>query len=389
VSADAMARPGKDDAARGGSLSLRHVTKDFDDVRAADDVSLDIASGEFVTLLGPSGSGKTTLLRMIAGFVAPDAGSIALDGRDLTRVPAHKRDIGMVFQSYALFPHLTAARNVAFPLRRRGVPRGECERLVRAALDLVRLDGLGTRFPRQLSGGQQQRVALARAVVFQPRLLLMDEPLGALDRRLREALALEIVRISRRLRMTVVYVTHDQEEALVMSDRIAVLERGRILQVGTSRDLYESPASLFVAGFIGESNVFHGVLSSGPHGPFIDSEHGPMPVSTVACAAEGVTFGSPVTVVVRPERVRLSPPGVAAGSIPSSERGTLLAGVLKEAAYLGPVRRYLVTLPNGQVLRAVVQAGQLHDGLPVGARVDVTWRAEDGVVIDARAGADS
>ena len=214
--------------------------------------------GEFVTLLGPSGSGKTTTLRMIAGFTSPTGGSIEIDGQDMTRVPPHRRDVGMVFQNYALFPHMTAAQNVAFPLRMRKQSRAEIDRRVGDALDLVKLRHLADRYPRQLSGGQQQRIALARAVVFEPRLLLMDEPLGALDRKLREALQLEIIRISRELGATVLYVTHDQEEALVMSDRIAIFNEGRIEQLGSGEDLYDRPASLFVADFIGESNILRG-----------------------------------------------------------------------------------------------------------------------------------
>ncbi len=251
--------------ARKGALTLRNLTKIYGDLHAVDDVSLDVAPGEFVTLLGPSGSGKTTTLRIIGGFIKPEAGTVSLDGRDLTKVPPYKRDIGMVFQNYALFPHMTASENVGFPLQMRRVPKAEVKEKVREALRLVRLEELGDRYPKQLSGGQQQRVALARSFSFDPQLLLMDEPLGALDKKLREALQLEVLRISRQLGVTVVYVTHDQEESLVMSDRIAIYNEGRIEQIGTGEDLYERPVSLFVADFVGESNIYRGTLQADPY----------------------------------------------------------------------------------------------------------------------------
>lgn len=240
------------------ALILRGLAKSFGDVLAVDGVDLEVRQGEFITLLGPSGSGKTTTLRMIAGFARQSAGTIEIDGVDMSNVPPHQRDVGMIFQNYALFPHMTAAQNIAFPLEMRRTGRPEIKQRVAEALALVRLEGLGSRYPRQLSGGQQQRIAFARAVVFHPRLLLMDEPLGALDKKLREALQLEVMHISRQLGATVVYVTHDQEEALVMSDRIAIFNRGRIEQLGRGEDLYDRPVSLFVADFIGESNILRG-----------------------------------------------------------------------------------------------------------------------------------
>jgi putative spermidine/putrescine transport system ATP-binding protein len=222
-------------------LQIRNLRKTYSNVVAVDDVSLTVHQGEFLTLLGPSGSGKTTTLMMIAGFVEPTGGSIVLGGRSLTRLPPHKRDIGMVFQHYALFPHLTVAANIAFPLEMRGMRKAEVERRVQAALDLVQLPDFGARYPRELSGGQQQRIALARAIVFEPSLLLMDEPLGALDKKLREHMQLEIKKIHHDLGVTVIYVTHDQEEALVMSDRIAVFNHGSIEQLGSPSDLYDRP----------------------------------------------------------------------------------------------------------------------------------------------------
>ncbi|NLR99933.1 ABC transporter ATP-binding protein [Rhizobium sp. P38BS-XIX] len=225
---------------------------------AIDDISLDIAPGEFMTFLGPSGSGKTTLLSIIAGFVTLNAGSVEIDGQDITNLKPHKRDLGVVFQQYALFPHMTVSQNIAYPLRQRGVSKAEIATKVTHVLDLVQLGDFAHRLPRQLSGGQQQRVALARAVVYEPRALLLDEPLGALDKRLRDRLQLEIARMHRELGMTFVFVTHDQEEALTLSDRIAVFNNGKIVQVGTPTELYQRPNSLFVARFLGESNVMEG-----------------------------------------------------------------------------------------------------------------------------------
>ncbi|ANW03326.1 ABC transporter ATP-binding protein [Bradyrhizobium icense] len=237
-----------------GAVSVDAITKMFGSVKAVDGVSLSVQPGEFVALLGASGSGKSTLLMMIAGFEAPSSGDIKLDGVRINDVPGHRRGFGMVFQNYALFPHMTVAENIAYPLRRRGMSGRDAEREVTKALKLVALDGYGARLPSQLSGGQQQRVALARALVFRPPLLLMDEPLGALDRKLRQQLQMEIKLIHKEVGSTIIFVTHDQEEALSMADRVAVLERGRLQQFGSPRDLYEEPATAFVADFIGEMN---------------------------------------------------------------------------------------------------------------------------------------
>ena len=238
------------------TITLDNVTKTFDGrVLAVDGVTLDIAAGEFFSLLGPSGCGKTTSLRMIAGFELPDSGRVHVAGRDITDLPVHKRDMGMVFQSYALFPHRTVAENVAFGLRMREVPKPDIERRVKAALAQVALTGLEERKPGQLSGGQQQRVALARALVVEPRVLLCDEPLGALDRKLRQQMQFELKELQKRLGVTLVFVTHDQEEALAMSDRIAVMNHGRVEQVGAPTEIYERPRTRFVADFIGEINI--------------------------------------------------------------------------------------------------------------------------------------
>ena len=248
-------------ASRSAALRVEGLVKRFGEVVALDGVSLNIASGELRTILGPSGSGKTTMLKVVAGFETADAGRVLVDGVDITAMPPAKRDIGMVFQNYALFPHLTVARNVAFPLEMRNVARAEIEARVAEALALVELKGLEKRLPRQLSGGQQQRVALARAIVFNPRLLLLDEPFGALDRKLRETMQLEVRRLQRRLGLTTIFITHDQEEALVLSDRIAVMNKGAIQQVASTTEIYERPANDFVADFVGESNIFHGTVT--------------------------------------------------------------------------------------------------------------------------------
>jgi putative spermidine/putrescine transport system ATP-binding protein len=288
------------DAAR-PALAIRGLRRRFGDVMAVDGVDLDVAKGEFITLLGPSGSGKTTTLRVVAGFLAADEGSIEIDGQEMRNVPPYKRDVGMVFQNYALFPHMTAAQNVAFPLQMRGVSRTEQRERIAEALEMVKLPKHGERYPRQLSGGQQQRVALARAIVFRPRLLLMDEPLGALDKKLREALQLEIMRISRQLGSTVIYVTHDQEEALVMSDRIAIFDQGRIQQLGSGEDLYERPRSTFVADFVGESNLLRGRLEREDGAAWLVHGTWRWRVDPALAEAQGVGEDGPAALVVRPE----------------------------------------------------------------------------------------
>ena len=253
-------------AAQSGRLDIEGASKSFGEVAALADVSLGVSAGEFVTILGPSGSGKTTLLKVIAGFETADAGRILVDGSDVTDLDPAQRNIGMVFQNYALFPHMSVARNVAYPLAMRRMAKAEIAKRVAEALEMVELAGMAERLPKQLSGGQQQRVALARATVFQPRLLLLDEPFGALDRKLREQMQLEVRRLQRRLGLTTLFITHDQEEALVMSDRIAVMDKGRLQQVGLPHEIYEAPANPFIADFIGESNIFAGVVEAGRRG---------------------------------------------------------------------------------------------------------------------------
>jgi putative spermidine/putrescine transport system ATP-binding protein len=293
-------------------VRLRGVTKRFGEVVAVDAVDLDIQQGEFFTLLGPSGSGKTTTLRMIAGFEKPDAGSIELGGRDVSRLPPFDRNVNTVFQDYALFPHMTVQENVEYGLRVKRVPRVERRRRAEDALRLVRLQGYGGRKPSQLSGGQRQRVALARAIVNEPQALLLDEPLGALDLKLRQDLQIELKRIQQDLGMTFIYVTHDQEEALAMSDRIAVFNQGRVEQVASPAEMYEQPATEFVAGFIGTSNVIE---------------------------RDGRTF------TVRPEKIRLLDESATEGE----------PGSVRTAIYLGPSTKYVVTLDRGGELTVVQQ----------------------------------
>ena len=319
-------------------LELAGVRKRYDSLVAVDDLDLALAAGEFLTLLGPSGSGKTTTLMMVAGLQQPDAGSIRLNGVSVASLPPYRRDVGMVFQNYALFPHMTVRRNVAFPLEMRGTPAAEIARLVDEALALVKLPDHGERLPKQLSGGQQQRVALARAMVYRPALLLMDEPLGALDRKLREQLQLEIKRVHRERRISVLYVTHDQEEALTMSDRIAVFNKGRIEQIGTPEELYDRPATRFVASFIGDTNLVEGRVL-GVAGGICEIETAAGRIA--ASARTPLEAGAAVFVAVRPERVVLAPVQAAGGG---------LEGVIIEQVFLGTSRKYVVRLADGTEL---------------------------------------
>ncbi|HEX5598355.1 MAG TPA: ABC transporter ATP-binding protein [Micromonosporaceae bacterium] len=353
----------------GASVSVRGVTKQYRDSWALNNVSLDIEAGEFITLLGSSGSGKSTLLNIIAGFTKADTGTVQVDGRDLTRVPPHRRELGMVFQHYALFPHMSVFENVAFPLRRRRVQKQELTRRVQEALDLVELGHLGKRMPAQLSGGQQQRVALARSIVFRPRVLLMDEPLGALDKRLREQLQMEIKRLHRELGITFVFVTHDQEEALAMSDRIALLRHGEIVQVGTPDELYERPTQLYAAQFLGESNVFHGTVE---RGIFREPDSG-INIQVDAAFADG-----PAAVVLRPEKVQVLLPqdAVPAGC-------NALNGTIDEVIYLGSERRFDVGLPGDRRLISRVRSTDRNGGVGPGTPVVVCWDPADALVISA------
>jgi len=360
-------------AGRGASVSLTDLEKKFDRTNAVDGVSLDVRSGEFLTLLGPSGSGKTTTLMMIAGFETPSAGDIAIDGQSVVGMPPYRRNIGMVFQNYALFPHLTVAENIGFPLKQRGVAKAERAKLVGEALELVHLPGYGERYPRQLSGGQQQRVALARAIVFKPRLLLMDEPLGALDKQLRENLQLEMRRLHADLGITFIYVTHDQEEALTMSDRIAVMNDGKVAQIGRPEDLYDRPTSRFVAGFIGESNFMPAVVRG------IEDD-------VVVAECEGVLIralcpgrpasGAKVTLTTRPERLRFAD-GAWNGNAPQNR----LSVTVTEAVFAGERCRYMLRASDGTSMVLKEPSSAAIRRRAVGERTEIAWSVADTILV--------
>jgi spermidine/putrescine transport system ATP-binding protein len=328
----------------GGEVQLVGLVKRFEDVTAVDGIDLEVPGGEFFALLGPSGCGKTTTLRLVAGFEQPTEGRILLDGADMARTPPHKRKVNTVFQSYALFPFLNVADNVAFGLRFQDVPRAEARRRVAEALALVQLQGLEKRHPAQLSGGQQQRVALARALVLNPSVLLLDEPLGALDAKLRKALQVELKALQEAVGITFVYVTHDQEEALTMSDRLAVMAGGRIEQVGSPTELYEEPATTYVAGFLGVANLFHVKAGGGNGGGRCRLRLGDFELE--ASGGDTAATGD-VRVVIRPERVRLEPYGTTGPN--------RVPGMVERLVYQGPATQLVVRLANGDPLHALVQ----------------------------------
>jgi putative spermidine/putrescine transport system ATP-binding protein len=363
------------------ALEVRDLAKSFGPVRAVAGLSLLVEPGEFVTLLGPSGSGKTTTLRMIAGFTAPTSGTVLVDGRDVTDLPANRRDIGMVFQNYALFPHMTAGGNVSFPLEMRRMTRADIQRRLREVFTLVGLTGLEDRSPAQLSGGQQQRVALARALVFRPKLLLMDEPLGALDRKLRQGLQAEVRRLQQRLGITTLYVTHDQEEALVMSDRIAVIRDGALQQVGTGDDLYERPRSLFVAEFIGESNIFRGRLGQAGRDLLLSSKTWSLTVPHAPHEELPVVPGGEAAVVVRHEKLAFSP--APQESVPPQNGRIHVAARAISAVRLGAVWKYDFELADGQTVRASVPAGSDQGSTRPGDHVTIHWAPEDCLLLPA------
>ena len=325
------------------SIALREVRKLYGRVVAVDNVSLTVAKGEFLTLLGPSGCGKTTTLRLIGGFELPSAGEVCIDGVPMDNRPPYRRNVNTVFQNYALFPHLSVGQNVAYGLAMRRVPRGEQKRRVAEALELVRLPHVEQRKPHELSGGQQQRVALARALVNRPAVLLLDEPLGALDLKLRKAMQLELKALNREVGATFVYVTHDQEEALTMSDRIAVMNEGRILQVGAPEEIYERPVNRFVADFVGQTNFLNGRLVAIDGGAAVVEVPGAGTVRAIPPAGDEPMAGRAVTVAVRPERVLL----VGDGGLPEAE-ANVLHGVVAEVVYLGTHSQILVRLPAGE-----------------------------------------
>ncbi|RYB01474.1 ABC transporter ATP-binding protein [Lichenibacterium ramalinae] len=345
-------------------LRVSGLGKSYGSTPALKPTDLDVPKGEFLTLLGPSGSGKTTLLQMICGLTEPTTGRVFIDDVDQTYTPVHRRDLGLVFQHYGLFPHLTVAENIAFPLKMRGQAPTDLARQVTTALDMVQMGSLGTRFPRELSGGQQQRVALARCFVYRPSVILMDEPLGALDKKLREHMQLEIKRLHRETGATVVYVTHDQEEALAMSDRICLMNHAAVEQVGTPQDIYARPRTAFAADFIGLSNIFRGRVTRASDGSaMLDTPQGLLCMDGLEGPASGTA-----ALVVRPEQIAIGGDGQNS-----------VAGTVAEMIYAGSETRMIVALRAGE--RAIVR---LRPGLRVpdlGEAVAIGWRTADAVVI--------
>jgi putative spermidine/putrescine transport system ATP-binding protein len=362
------------------ALEVVGVSKSFGGVVALQEVSFQLLRGEFLTMLGPSGSGKTTTLRIIAGFEQPNNGEVRLHGRDVVGVPPYERNIGMVFQDYALFPHMSVAENIGFPLEARQVPRDERKRRVEEILAVVGLKGFGDRRPRQLSGGQQQRVALARALVFNPEIVLLDEPLGALDKKLRGVMQLEILRIAKSLGTTVISVTHDQEEALVMSDRIALFSQGRLVQIGTPRQLYEQPQTSFVADFIGESNLLHGRYSAATGQILGDGWRADLPLGREAQA--GLSDDEAMTLVVRPENLAIRPFAGSRTMVGNAEALTnRCVGTVRDAIYLGVEFRLVVALPNGILIHARSRELKQMEACRQGVSVELSWLPSDCVAL--------
>ena len=325
-------------------IRFEQVSKSFGGTTAVDDLSLDIYEREFFCLLGPSGCGKSTLLRMLAGFEAPSSGRILLAGQDLVGVPPHRRSVNMMFQSYALFPHMSVARNIAFGLRQDGIPNAEIDARVREMLRLVQLEGLGDRYPEQLSGGQRQRVALARALAKRPKVLLLDEPLAALDKKLREETQFELMDLQFRLGTTFIVVTHDQEEAMTMADRIAVMDRGRVVQVATPGELYEQPKTRFIAEFVGDVNILEGRVAGTEDGLWrIDTPSAAAPL-IVDDPAEVLDVGQVVAIAVRPEKIMIH-------REPPQDGTNLLVGEVWDIGYLGDWTTYRVKLDSGDTIR--------------------------------------
>jgi spermidine/putrescine transport system ATP-binding protein len=365
-------------------VQLDRVTKYFGTVTAVDDVSLDIREGEFFSLLGPSGCGKSTTLRMVAGFEEPDRGSIRIAGADVTDKPANKRNANMVFQNYELFPHMTVYQNVSYGLKIKRVPKAEAKSRTEAMLETVGVGGLGHRRASQLSGGQQQRVALARALVNQPAVLLLDEPLSALDAKLRKRMQLELKTIQHKLGTTFIYVTHDQEEALLMSDRIGIMSNGQLLQVGSAREIYESPGNGFVADFVGSLNEFGlRVDQVADHRAIARLGEGQRVAVGVTA---GIEAGASLRVAIRPERVQLGFPDRVdpTGSSPAAAPGTeqcIVSGVVGEVMYLGPLTHYLVDTPAlGRIVSQQLSERQQARFSP-GDRVVLSWAPDDAFVL--------
>ncbi|WP_336626317.1 MULTISPECIES: ABC transporter ATP-binding protein [unclassified Microbacterium] len=350
-------------------ITLLGLEKKYGSTAVVKSIDLEIRPGEFMTFLGPSGSGKTTTLNMIAGFTSISSGRLEIGGRSVAAVPPHKRDIGMVFQSYALFPHMNVFANVEFPLRRRRLPKAQRATMVRDALEMVRMGEFADRLPSELSGGQQQRIALARALVYQPQVLLMDEPLGALDKKLRDWLQSEIKRIHQEVGSTFVYVTHDQEEALSLSDRIAVFNNGVIEQVGTGEELYERPSTLFVGTFLGESTVFHGAITSRV------GEEVELTSGSARIRARGSVDGGAAAILVRPENLRLT----AGGPDTATSGGERVRVTVLTETYLGTAWRHTVRLPDGTT--GLVRGPRSASTPGVGDQAWLEWDISDAVLL--------
>jgi spermidine/putrescine ABC transporter ATP-binding subunit len=358
----------------GAPVVIEHVGKRFGSVVAVDDLNLTIDSGEFITLLGPSGSGKTTTLMMIAGFEYPDRGEIYIRSQPMVRVAPHRRDIGMVFQNYALFPHMTVAENIGFPLKQRGIAKPEIAAWLAETLEIVRLRGYDARYPRQLSGGQQQRVALARAIIFKPRVLLMDEPLSALDKQLREELQFEIKRLHHQLGITFIYVTHDQREALIMSDRVAVMNEGRLEQLGSPAELYDRPANRFVATFIGESNLLEGSVTAISADRVAVNIAG-MTVSAI-CSARP-EMGARVMLVVRPEKIVFS----ESGTMVESPDLNVVPVQVRDFTFVGEMHRYVLELAPGTTIVMKQEHRFRVSTKNPGVRATIEWHAQDTLIV--------
>jgi len=352
-------------------VTFKNINKRFGEVVALNDINLDVQAGEFLSLLGPSGCGKTTLLRTCAGLETPDTGQVFLEGKDVTEQPPYHRPVNMVFQRWALFPHKTVAENIAFGLALKKVPTSEIKKRVKAMLDLVKMDGYQDRYPKQLSGGQAQRIAVARALVLQPKVLLLDEPLGSLDLKLRKEMQIELINIHNRLGMTFIYVTHDQEEALTMSNRVVVMNSGRIIQDGAPAEIYQRPNSVFAAQFIGEGIFFRGrVIELDRKICRVETAH----FQIICASSPGITISQEITVCIRPERVRIN-------CLPNANTDNQIDGQITNTIFKGPAVHYQVEIPGGQTI--TVQQN-LEQDMPLYTSQSVlhlTWSAENSIAL--------